>query len=151
MIILEPSVGVKKKTGINFDILSDILTLVFERNHKRDLNIYAKVHLSRVPDTSLCEAISNTHYLIKLDQTAKQTKKYVFSSLLHELRHCFQNHIWSYWPDSTKFKTYTEYFRSKEEVDARKAERLTREIIKMYDMHLAFNEKFRKVGLNKLG
>ena len=105
MIILEPSVGVKKKTGINFDILSDILTLVFERNHKRDLNIYAKVHLSRVPDTSLCEAISHTHYLIKLDQTAKQTKKFVFSSLLHELRHCFQNHIWNYWPDSTKFKT----------------------------------------------
>ena len=93
MIILEPSAGIKKATGIDFKLLSNILTMLLEVNHKRDLYITAKVHKSKISDTSLCEAIDRSNFLIKLDQTAKQTKKFIFSSLLHELRHCCQYHI----------------------------------------------------------
>jgi hypothetical protein len=151
MIILEPSAGIKKATGIDFKLLSNILTMLLEVNHKRDLDIIAKIHKSKISDTSLCEAIDRNNFLIKLDQTAKQTKKFIFSSLLHELRHCCQYHIWKYWPDTGKFKTYADYYRSKEEVDARKIERLTREVIKMYDLHVTFNSKFTDLRLNKLG
>ena len=122
MIILEPSVGIKKVTGIDFKLLSNILTMLLEVNHNRDLNIVAKVHKSKIKDT-----------------------------LLHELRHCCQYHIWKYWPSTGKFKTYAAYYRSKEEVDARKIERLTREVIKMYDLHVDFNSKFTDLRLNKLG
>ena len=151
MIILEPSVGIKKATGIDFKLLSNILTMLLEVNHNRDLNIVAKVHKSKIKDTSFCECIDRTNFLIKLDQTSKQTTKFIFSSLLHELRHCCQYHIWKYWPSTGKFKTYAAYYRSKEEVDARKIERLTREVIKMYDLHVAFNSKFTDLRLNILG
>jgi len=151
MIVLEPSAGIKKATEIDFNLLSNILTMLLESNHRRDLHIVAKIHKSRIEGTSLCESIDRSNYVIKLDQASKQTKKFVFSSLLHELRHCCQYNIWKYWPDTGKFKTYTEYYRSKEEVDARKIERLTREVIKMYDTYVDFNSKFRDLRLNKLG
>lgn len=151
MILLRPSAGIKKYTDIDFDILSDVMTTMFRSNHRKPVNFKAKIYKSRQPGVSLCETVTNDDFVIFLDQTTRPTRKFIFGSILHELRHCCQLHIWKYWPDSTKFKTYEDYFRSKEEVDARKIEKLTRQVMKVYDMHVAINKKYKSFGLTKLG
>ena len=153
MIILEPSPAIKKSTKIDFDLLGQILTMVVDSNHRKPINFIAKIQKSKQAGVSFCESKDDTgsNFRICIDQTSRQTRKSVFGSILHELRHCCQLNIFGYWPDTCKFKSYEEYFRSKEEVDARKIEALTNQVIEMYDAAQALYKKYRKVGLTKLG
>lgn len=153
MIILEASPGIKKKTGIDFNVLSDIISMIMMANHRKPVNFVAKVHKSKEAGASYCESKddSGSNFRICLDQTSRQTRKFVFGSILHELRHCCQLNIWKYWPDTHKFKTYEDYFNSKEEIDARKIEALTEDVMKMYDIAMRCNKKYKKFGLTRLG
>jgi len=151
MIILEASKGIKQSTGINFKVLSDVLSILIQGNHRKKIEMTVKVQKSRQPGVSYCEADDNNNFKICLDQTTRQTRKFIFGSILHELRHCCQLNIWNYWANTCKFKTYEDYFNSKEERDARKIEKLTRQVIKLYDLHVDFHKQYAKIGLNKLG
>lgn len=155
MIILQASPGIKKKTGINFDVLGDVVTMLLVNNHRKPVDFIARIHKSTDPGVSQVtyddDAKSGSCFLIKLDQTSRQTRKFIFSSLLHELRHCCQLNIWKYWPDTLKFKTYDEYWMSMEERDARKMEKMTAIVMKLYDNAMKANDLYKEFGLTRLG
>tara|TARA_R110001606_G_scaffold97531_1_gene215454 strand:+ start:94 stop:546 length:453 start_codon:yes stop_codon:yes gene_type:complete len=150
MIILDPSVGVKQLTNLDFNLLSKLITLMLETNHKQRINITAKIHKSRIKGTSLCQHVNGREFLINLD-TSNTKKRYLISSILHEVRHCIQKNIFGYWPDTHNMKTWRDYWYSKEEIDARKMEKLTTQMIKSYDSMVKMSEQFKELNLNKIG
>ncbi len=149
MILLEPSQGIKKDTKLDYNLLGKILTTLLEYNHKKKINLNVKVHKSRIPRTSYCHQKTKRNYIISLDIN-NNNKRYIFSSLLDELRHCIQFNLFGYWNHVVHFKTWREYYYSKEEMDARKMERLTTELIKIYDSFTKVNDKFKDLELSKL-
>ena len=155
MVILEPSPGIKKATGINFDVLGDVISMLYQNNHRKPVDFVCRIHKSREPGVSQVtysdDAKTGHLFDMKLDQTTRQTRKFIFGSILHELRHCCQLNIWDYWTDTGKFNCFEDYYESKEEVDARKAEKLTRIVIKLYDATMEANALYKKHGLTKLG
>ena len=156
MVILEPSPGIKKSTGIDFDVLGDVISMIYMNTHRKPVDFVCKIHKSRDPGVSQVtysdDAKSGSKFDMKLDQTSRQTRKFVFGSILHELRHCCQLNIWNYWSDDvSKFKTYEDYFDSKEERDARKAEKMTAVVIKLYDNAMKAKEMYKDFGLTRLG
>jgi hypothetical protein len=50
-----------------------------------------------------------------------------------------------------RFSSYTAYYNSTEERDARKQEKLTSEILKIYDNYEKAQEKFERFNLKELG
>ena len=66
------------------------------------------------------------------------------------VNNCIQFNLFGYWNHVVHFKTWREYYYSKEEMDARKMERLTTELIKIYDSFTKVNDKFKDLELSKL-
>ena len=155
MVILEPSQGIKKATGIDFDILGDVVSTIFMNTHRKPVDFVCKIHKSREAGVSQVtysdEGKSGSCFEMRLDQTSKQTRRFIFSSILHELRHCCQLNIWGYWPDTAKFKTFDDYWDSKEEKDARKAEKMTTIVMRMYDNAVKAKELYKELDLCRLG
>jgi hypothetical protein len=149
MILLEPSQGIKQKTKIDFNLLETLLTSILEYNHRKKIYLNVKVHKSRIPGTSYVHQKSKRNYLIGLD-TSNTKKKYLFSSILHELRHCLQYNLFGFWNHQIHFKTWNEYYTSKEEVDARKMERLTTQLVKIYDSSTKLNDTFKDLELSRM-
>jgi len=50
-----------------------------------------------------------------------------------------------------RYNTYEDYFNSKEEIDARKAEKMTTIVMKLYDNALKAKQLYKECGLTKLG
>tara|TARA_R110000822_G_scaffold19810_2_gene64351 strand:- start:491 stop:649 length:159 start_codon:yes stop_codon:yes gene_type:complete len=48
------------------------------------------------------------------------------------------------------FKSYKHYYTSIEEVDARKAEKMYVEVVKIYEYNIKAQAKFKMLGLNKI-
>lgn len=155
MIILEPSQGIKQATGIDFNILGDVISTLMMNTHRKPVDFVCKIHKSREAGVSQVmyadDAKSGSLFDMLLDQTSRQTRKFIFGSILHELRHCCQLNIWGYWPDTAKFNTYEDYYTSKEEIDARKMEKMTSIVIKMYDNAIKAKKLYKEYGLNTLG
>jgi len=150
MILLEPSRTIQQQTNIDFNLLSQLLTTVLEKNHKRKINIVARVHKSKIAGTSFCSHEDGYNFLIQLD-TSKRKPRYLFGSILHELRHCIQKNLFNYWPVTTNMKTWKDYWFSREEIDARKMERLTTQVMKSYNSMVEIGNLFTKLNLNKVG
>ena len=155
MVILEPSHGIKKYTGIDFDVLGDVISMIYMNGHRKPVDFVCRIHKSREAGVSQVtyadEGKSGHLFDMKLDQTTRPTRKFLFSTILHELRHCCQLNIWGYWTEVAKYNTYEDYWTSKEEMDARKAEKMTAIVIKMYDNALKAKELYKECGLTKLG
>ena len=149
MISLTPSRNIKKETNIDYNILGKILTVVLEHNHKKKIHLNVKIHLSRSSGTSSCYQLTKRNYIVHLD-TSKNNHKWLFGSLLHELRHCIQYNLFGFWTHKVHFSTWSDYFYSKEEVDARKMESLTSQIIRFYESFMKLNKQFRDFKLGKL-
>jgi len=149
MINLIPSRGVENMTGINFKILSQVLTTALETAHGCKLDMNVKVHKSRIAGTSLCDPIDRHNFLINLDRD-NVSRRYQWTAILHELRHCVQFHLFNYWPDTVKFKSFNAYYQCVEERDARKAEKLYKEIYQMYSGYTGMLKKFKDLNLNKI-
>ena len=149
MIRLFPSRRVKTETEIDFELLSKICTDVFEQGFDRKLNIYCKVWKSKEKETSTMEPTKGKcHYTMNLDINGN--KRYVFGSILHELRHAFQEYVFDF-TTVARFASYSAYYNSKEEKDARKQEKLTTEVMKIYDSFKKAEEKFERFNLKELG
>ena len=130
--------------------------MIYMNTHRKPVDFVCKIHKSREPGVSQVtysdDFKSGLAFDMLLDQTSRQTRKFVFGSILHELRHCCQLNIWGYWSDDVaKFKTYEDYFDSKEERDARKAEQMTAAVIKLYDNAVKVKQQYKDFGLTKLG
>ena len=149
MIKLFPSRRVKQETGIDFELLSKICTDVFERGFQRKINVYCKVWKSKEKETSSMEVThGRTQFTMHLD--TEGTRRYVFGSILHELRHAFQEYVFRF-HTIARFTSYNAYYKSLEERDARKQEKLTGEIIKIHDNFKKAEEKFKRFNLKELG
>ena len=150
MILLTPSRTIKQETNIDFNVFEKILTTLLEHNHKKKIYLNIKVHKSRKPGTSMCQQLTKRNYVISLD-LSNTKKKYLFGSLLHEIRHCLQYNLFGFWNHLVHFNTWSEYFYSKEETDARKMEHLTSQVIKLYECFIKLNKQFKDSDLHKLG
>ena len=149
MIRFFPSIRIKKETGIDFKLLGKICTDVFEKGFGRKINIYCKVWKSRDKETSMMEVTKGrTRFTMHLD--TEGDRRYVFGSILHELRHAFQEGLFKF-TVVARFTSYNAYYKSLEERDARKQEKLTGEIIKIHDNFKEAEEKFKKLNLKELG
>ena len=87
-------------------------------------------------------------YQINLD--VEGNRRYIIGCILHELRHAFQQSIFKY-EVVARFSSYTAYYNSTEERDARKQEKLASEILKIYDNYEKAQEKFKRFNLKELG
>ena len=149
MIRFFPSKRIKKETDIDFELLGKICTDIFERGFGRKINIECKVWKSKVKEQSTMERTKGRcHYVMDLD--TEGNRRYVFGSILHELRHAFQEYVFNF-TTVARFASYNAYYNSKEEKDARKQERLTTEIMKIYDNFKKAERKFERFNLKELG
>ena len=149
MIKFLPSRRVQRDTGLDFDLLSNICSEIFNRGFKKNLTFWCKIHKSRVEETSTVEKLDEKClYQINLD--LEGSRKYLIGTILHELRHAFQLGIFKY-DVVARFSSYRAYYNSTEETDARKQEKLTSEILKIYDNYQKAQEKFKRFNLKELG
>ena len=86
----------------------------------------------------------------KMDLDIEGNRRYIFGSILHELRHAFQEYIFNF-TTVARFASYNAYYNSKEERDARKQEKLTTEVMKIYDNFKKAEKKFKRFNLKELG
>ena len=149
MIRFFPSKRIKKETDIDFELLGKICTDIFERGFGRKINIECKVWKSKVKEQSTMERTKGRcHYVMDLD--TEGNRRYVFGSILHELRHAFQEYVFNF-TTVARFASYNAYYNSKEERDARKQEKLTTEVMKIYDNFKKAERKFERFNLKELG
>ena len=150
MIKFYPTKRIIKETKLDFDLLGKICTDVFEKGFERKLNIECKVWKSKVKEQSTMDRTSRSmrYYTMELD--TEGSRRYVFGSILHELRHAFQEYIFNF-TAIARFASYNAYYNSKEEKDARKQEKLTTEVMKIYDTFKKAEEKFERFNLKELG
>ena len=149
MIRFFPSIRIKKETEIDFELLGNICTGVFEKGFKRKINVYCKVWKSREKETSMMELTKGrSRFTMHLD--TEGNRRYVFGSILHELRHAFQEYVFKF-STIARFTSYNAYYKSLEERDARKQEKLTSEIIKIHDNYKEAEQKFKRFNLKELG
>ena len=149
MIRFFPSKRIKKETDIDFELLGKICTDIFERGFGRKINIECKVWKSKVKEQSTMERTKGRcHYVMDLD--TEGNRRYVFGSILHELRHAFQEYVFNF-TTVARFASYNAYYNSKEERDARKQEKLTTEVMKIYDNFKKAERKFKRFNLKELG
>ena len=149
MIKFLPTKRITKETNIDFNLLSKICTSIFEKGFDRKLNIKCKIWKSNVKEQSTMECTKGrSHFTMRLD--TEGNKRYVFSTILHELRHAFQANVFRFHA-LAKFSSYNAYYNSEEERDARKQEKLTTEVIRIYDSFKSAEEKFERFNLKELG
>ena len=95
MIKFFPSRRVQRDTGLDFDLLSNICSEIFNRGFKKNLTFWCKIHKSRVEETSTVEKLDEKClYQINLD--LEGSRKYLIGTILHELRHIFQQALFKY-------------------------------------------------------
>ena len=149
MIKFYPSKRIIKETKLDFELLGRICTDIFERGFNKKINIECKVWKSKIKEQSTMERTKGRcHYVMDLD--TEGYRRYVFGSILHELRHAFQEYVFNF-TTVARFASYNAYYNSKEEKDARKQEKLTTEVIKIYDSFKKAEEKFDRFNLKELG
>ena len=149
MIKFYPSKRIIKETKLDFELLGRICTDIFERGFNKKINIECKVWKSKIKEQSTMERTKGRcHYVMDLD--TEGNRRYVFGSILHELRHAFQEYVFNF-TTVARFASYSAYYNSKEEKDARKQEKLTTEVMKIYDSFKKAEEKFERFNLKELG
>ena len=149
MIKFYPSKRIIKETKLDFELLGRICTDIFERGFNKKINIECKVWKSKIKEQSTMERTKGRcHYVMDLD--TEGNRRYVFGSILHELRHAFQEYVFNF-TTVARFGSYSAYYNSKEEKDARKQEKLTTEVMKIYDSFKKAEEKFERFNLKELG
>jgi hypothetical protein len=141
MIHLIPSQSILKETKIDFELLSFIISRF--TNLKRNVKI--KVYKSKTNYSAFYVGLN----IIEINLKEDNSLKYYISTLLHEIRHLVQvktvkkKLLFSY-------DNYIEYFCSPEEKDARKFEKLSTEVCKIYNCYKIIEKKIKKLKLDSL-
>ena len=139
MIVLKPSKRVVKDTQIDYDLLSRIISsIVYTRNA-----VVLSIHKSR---------FSFSYYqwddkLIGINLDEGTSLRFVVRTLLHEIRHMMQiRHTKK--KVEFKYTSYAQYYKSPEERDARKFERLTASVCTLYDTYKTIESRIRHYKLD---
>lgn len=139
MIIFKPTSGFLKKTDLDFKIINTIFNTFISTPRK----VTIKVECAR----SNYSAFYFVGKRIAINTRQGTSLRYVISTLLHEIRHYFQianfrDHIQYHFP------SYNAYYNSPEERDARKFEKLTREVCKIYTEFKSIETKIKLLDLD---
>lgn len=138
MLTLTPSTRVIRATKLDFGLISFILS----RFLKAGAPMLIKVERCRSdwsgywPDSKV----------IRIDLKQGTSLKYIISTLLHEIRHVTQ--IKQIKDMHFNYENYNEYYNSPEERDARKFEKLTVDVCRIYNSYKGIEEKYSKFSLN---
>ncbi len=138
MLKLKPTIGIAKRTGVDFDLLSFIISRVY--NIREDVIIYVKMTKMNVH-----AAYFHGQDTVKIYVKENCSLRYIIGCLLHEIRHHFQFQIKEF---NTVYRSYREYFNSPEEVDARKCEKLTTAVCKIYNTFKVIEKKKEDLGID---
>tara|TARA_R100001163_G_scaffold63494_1_gene55553 strand:+ start:1036 stop:1488 length:453 start_codon:yes stop_codon:yes gene_type:complete len=150
MINFYPTKRILKETKLDFELLGKICTNIFENGFDKKINIECKVWKSKIKEQSTMERTSKSKRLYTMELDTNGNKRYIIGSILHELRHAFQEYVFDF-TAVARFTSYNAYYNSKEERDARKQEKLTTEVMKIYDTFKKAQEKFERFNLKELG
>jgi len=141
MIQFLPSKSVIEKTGLDFELVSFILSRFVKTKRK----IKVKVHKSKGNYSAFYVGCN----LIKLDLPNSITQRCILSDLLHEVRHILQVENLPF-KLSFKYGSFREYYSSPEEKDARKFEKIATEVCSIYKNYKKLEEKITKFKLDSL-
>ena len=156
MIKFFPSRRVQKDTGLDYNLLGNICSEIFNKGFNKNLSFFIRIHKNKSDAISTIEQENPRGHLYKIELAIPDTgskvnnKKNTIKTILHEIRHAMQFDIFKY-KVVAKFSSYGAYYNSTEEKDARKLERLTTEIVKIYDNYKLAEEKFKRFNLKELG
>jgi len=152
MITFKPSKSIEKETSIDFEIFSIVVSKIFEVNLKKGLNYFVRVHKSRIPETSYVYLEEKTNmrqpFTIMLSQNPGNLFENI-KSILHEFRHIMQHSYFKY-EVAVDFDSFTQYYNSKTERDARNCERIAPAVLKAYRGMLKSKEIFSRYQLGTL-
>lgn len=152
MIQLTPSVGIQRETKIDYNVLSSVITLVLEKNFNIPLNYRIKINKSRDQSASNIIINCNQHYQRNFVMNLaryKSIKQYI-STIIHEIRHVIQHTIFRH-NIVAAFRTNRDYYNSTEEVDARRFEKISTVITKLYKLIAETSQQiFEKNNLGTL-
>tara|TARA_R100000900_G_C3331903_1_gene163580 strand:- start:212 stop:673 length:462 start_codon:yes stop_codon:yes gene_type:complete len=133
MIRIVPSRAIEKETGIDFDTLNSVLTLILEKNFNQRLFYNIQIHKSRDKSQSSVVLDTDQHYQrnFKIYLAPYKRLNSNISTILHEIRHILQHTLFQY-KVACNFTSYRAYRNSPEEVDARKFEKLSTAVTRAY-------------------
>lgn len=142
MIILKPSRTVEKLTGLDFDVINHILSHLYPSKSRKVIHVVKSRY-----DFSY---FSPTPLEIGLELDIDLSLRFIIGTILHEYRHFIQYHTLKTNALFVEYDSYTEYWQSPEECDARKYEKLTTHVCKVYKELIAINEKIKTLKLDNL-
>lgn len=132
MLVLSPSKGLAKLTKLDFNLIGFIL------------NRFIKVKWRTPIKVQICKhnwsEYRSDKKLIKIDIKQGTSLKYIISTLLHEIRHVKQ--VKEVKNIRFDYENYNEYYNSPEEKDARKYEKLTVDVCRIYNGFKSIEKKY---------
>lgn len=142
MIKFEASAGIKKITGIDYNLLSKVFAYAFPVKQ----HVVLKIEKARHRNAYSAYYPQTKTIRIYIPE-APQTLKYFVSTILHETRHYFHFKLF---PDNMRcdYSNHTEYYNSPEERDARKTEKIAMEICNIYSNIIKLQKKVQALNLN---
>ena len=156
MIRFLPSRTISRLTEIDYNLLGNICSEIFNKGFNENLSFFIRIHKNKSKDISTIEQENPRGHLYKIELAIPDTgskvnnKKNTIKTILHEIRHAMQFDIFKY-KVVARFSSYNAYYNSTEEKDARKLEKLTTEIVNIYDNYKKAEEKFKRFNLKELG
>jgi hypothetical protein len=139
MIKFLPTNGIIKATGLDFDLLTFIISRFLNVKYSRAL----RVERSKKIYSYYCD----DNKVIYINTRESTALKFIVATLLHEVRHYMQMREKCNNLDFT-YTSYWNYYSSPEERDARKFERLATEVCKIYNQYRIIESKFKKYELD---
>lgn len=136
MIVLIPSTSIKKEIDLDFEVLSEVLSL--GKIYKR--KTVFRIHKSRRPYSYCFPSITKKVIHITKDHFAP---KAAVATIMHEIRHFIQYKEFGYKED-IEYPSYSKYYHSLEEKDAREYERIGRDVYAVYCSLISMREKINE-------
>jgi predicted metalloendopeptidase len=130
-----PSHGIKKRTEVDYKLLSTIFSQFIVEKRKKKF----KVEVAR---TNYSFFDPNTNK-ISINLKEGNSLKYIVAVLLHEVRHYLQTKEPGY-NEFGEYDSFWKYYRSPEERDARRFERLTSHVCAIYENFRKISEKIEE-------
>jgi hypothetical protein len=138
MLVLKPSTGIVKATQLDFNLINFIL------------NRFIKVKWRTPIKVEKCRDDWSAYWpdskVIKIDIKQGTSLKYIITTLLHEIRHVKQ--VKEIKSIRFNYDTYNEYYNSAEERDARKFEKLTTDVCRIYNSYKNIEAKYEKFNFS---
>jgi hypothetical protein len=139
MIILKPTRGIVKITKLDYDLISFILSRFVITKQK----VSIRIEKSRYSFSYYCD----NRKIICLNTDEGTSLRFTINTLLHEIRHYMQMRQKCDSKDN-EYTSYWSYYSSPKEKDARKFEKITTEICKIYNQYKIIEEKFKRYELD---